>query len=75
MAQLTHLDASGRARMVDVGDKPESQREALAVATVTMQPETLLLLRQGAHAKGDVLTVARIAGIQGAKKCAELIPL
>jgi cyclic pyranopterin monophosphate synthase len=75
MAQLTHLDASGTARMVDVGDKPETQREALAVATVTMQPETLLLLRQGAHAKGDVLTVARIAGIQGAKKCAELIPL
>jgi cyclic pyranopterin phosphate synthase len=75
MAQLTHLDAAGTARMVDVGDKPETRREAIASARVTMQPETLQLLRQGAHAKGDVLTVARVAGIQGAKKCADLIPL
>ncbi|HBX73916.1 cyclic pyranopterin monophosphate synthase MoaC [Haliea sp.] len=75
MSQLTHLDASGTARMVDVGAKPETRREAVATASVSMQPETLRLLREGAHAKGDVLTVARIAGIQGAKKCAELIPL
>lgn len=75
MAELTHLDASGAARMVDVGDKPETRREAVAQARVCMQPETMRLLRAGAHAKGDVLTVARVAGIQAAKKCAELIPL
>ncbi len=75
MAELTHLDASGTARMVDVGDKPETRREAVAMARVSMEPETMRLLQAGAHAKGDVLTVARIAGIQAAKKCAELIPL
>jgi cyclic pyranopterin monophosphate synthase len=75
MAELTHLDASGTARMVDVGGKPETRREAVATARVCMQPETMRLLQAGAHAKGDVLTVARIAGIQAAKKCAELIPL
>jgi len=75
MAELTHLDASGTARMVDVGGKPETRREAVASARVCMQPETMRLLQAGAHAKGDVLTVARIAGIQAAKKCAELIPL
>lgn len=75
MAELTHLDASGTARMVDVGDKATTQREAVATALVCMQPETFSLLRQGGHAKGDVLTVARIAGIQAAKKCADLIPL
>ena len=68
MSQLTHLDASGTARMVDVGAKPETRREAVATASVSMQPETLRLLREGAHAKGDVLTVARIAGIQGASR-------
>ncbi|MEQ9464701.1 MAG: cyclic pyranopterin monophosphate synthase MoaC [Haliea sp.] len=75
MAELTHLDASGTARMVDVGDKPETRREAVATARVSMEPETMRLLQAGAHAKGDVLTVARIAGIQAAKKCSELIPL
>lgn len=75
MADLTHLDRSGTARMVDVGTKAMTQREAVAAAVVTMQPETFRLLEQGAHAKGDVLTVARIAGIQAAKKCADLIPL
>ena len=75
MNRLTHLDDTGAARMVDVGDKPETQRLAVAGATVSMQADTLELLEQGGHAKGDVLAVARIAGIQAAKKCSELIPL
>lgn len=75
MAELTHLDASGTARMVDVGDKAVTSREAVAEALVTMQPHTFDLLQRGGHAKGDVLTVARIAGIQAAKRCADLIPL
>ena len=68
MAELTHLDASGTARMGDVGDKPETRREAVATARVSMEPETMRLLQAGAHAKGDVLTVARIAGIQAANR-------
>ena len=72
---LSHLDARGQARMVDVGSKPLSAREATALGAVRMRPETLQKIAAGAHAKGDVLTVARIAGIQGAKRCAELIPL
>jgi len=75
MSQLTHLDESGAARMVDVGDKAVTQRMAVACAVVSMQPDTLALLEQGAHKKGDVLAVARIAGIQAAKKCSDLIPL
>lgn len=75
MAQLTHLDDKGAARMVDVGEKDITQRIATASAVVSMQPETLALLESGAHAKGDVLAVARIAGIQAAKKCSDLIPL
>jgi len=72
---LTHLDEAGAARMVDVGDKPESERVAVAAGTVTMQPETLRLVREGALKKGDVLTVARVAGIMAAKRTSELIPL
>jgi cyclic pyranopterin phosphate synthase len=72
---LTHLDAEGRARMVDVADKPTTQREAVAEATVIMLPQTLQMVAEGSHKKGDVLAVARIAGIQAAKKCADLIPL
>ncbi|MFK7977090.1 MAG: cyclic pyranopterin monophosphate synthase MoaC [Halioglobus sp.] len=72
---LTHLDEQGAAHMVDVGEKAITQRTATATSTVTMQPETLALLRSGAHAKGDVIAVARIAGIQAAKKCSDLIPL
>lgn len=72
---LTHLDDAGAARMVDVGEKPESERVAVAGGTVTMQPETLRLVRDGALKKGDVLTVARVAGIMAAKRTAELIPL
>ena len=75
MSQLTHLDDSGAARMVDVGGKAVTARLAVARATVAMQPQTLALLQQGALAKGDALAVARIAGIQGAKQCANLIPL
>ena len=74
-AKLTHIDESGAARMVDVGEKAETQRIAVASGRVNMEPATLDLLRKGAHSKGDVLAVARIAGIQAAKKCSELIPL
>ncbi|MCL4248131.1 MAG: cyclic pyranopterin monophosphate synthase MoaC [Anaerolineae bacterium] len=73
--ELTHLDAEGKARMVDVGAKPDSERVAIAAGTVTMQPETLRLIRDGAIKKGDVLTIARIAGIMAAKRTAEIIPL
>jgi cyclic pyranopterin phosphate synthase len=72
---LTHLDEQGAARMVDVGAKPDSERAAVAGGVVYMQPETLRLIRDGALKKGDVLTVARIAGIMAAKRTSELIPL
>lgn len=75
MTRLTHIDAHGNASMVDVSDKPDTRREAVAEAFVTMAAETLHLIEAGGHKKGDVLTVARIAGIQAAKRCAELIPL
>jgi cyclic pyranopterin monophosphate synthase len=75
MAELTHLDESGAARMVDVGQKAHTERVAVAGARVQMLPETLALIVQGTHKKGDVLAVARIAGIQAAKKCSDLIPL
>jgi cyclic pyranopterin phosphate synthase len=75
MSQLTHLDDQGAARMVDIGDKAVSERIAVAGAVVSMQPQTLALLEPGANKKGDVLAVARVAGIQAAKKCADLIPL
>ena len=75
MSSLTHLDAQGHARMVDITDKSITQREATAEAIVAMQPHTLQLIVEGGHKKGDVLAVARIAGIQAAKKCADLIPL
>lgn len=73
--QLTHLDEQGRARMVDVGAKPDSERIAVAAGAVYVEPETLRLIRAGALKKGDVLTVARIAGIMAAKRTSELIPL
>ena len=75
MAEFTHLDAEGNARMVDVGEKPATRREAVARALVVMQPQTLALLASGSHKKGDVLAAARIAGIQAAKKTSDLIPL
>jgi cyclic pyranopterin phosphate synthase len=75
MSQLTHLDAHGHAHMVDVGQKHITERQATAEGYVTLQPATLALIAAGDHKKGDVVAVARIAGIQAAKKCADLIPL
>lgn len=72
---FTHLDAAGHARMVDVTEKQPTVRAATARGRVRCAPETIAALRDGAVPKGDVLAVARIAGIQGAKKCAELLPL
>ncbi|MEH6557259.1 MAG: cyclic pyranopterin monophosphate synthase MoaC [Oceanicoccus sp.] len=75
MNHLTHINKAGQAEMVDVTDKAVTQREATAEATITMKPETLQLIIEGGHKKGDVFGVARLAGVQAAKKCAELIPL
>ncbi|HEY3912111.1 MAG TPA: cyclic pyranopterin monophosphate synthase MoaC [Stellaceae bacterium] len=75
MPEFTHLDAQGRARMVDVSAKGETDRVAVAGARVVMRPETLERIRAGDVAKGDVLAVARLAGIMAAKRTAELIPL
>jgi cyclic pyranopterin phosphate synthase len=75
VSELTHLDSDGRARMVDVGGKPDSDRRAVARAVVLVTPATAALLAAGEAPKGDVLGVARIAGIQAAKRTAELIPL
>ena len=72
---LTHLDEQGRARMVDVGWKPVTHREAVARGSVLMQRDTLNLIQAGLVKKGDVLTIAQLAGIMGAKRAAELIPL
>lgn len=72
---LTHLDESGQAKMVDVGGKPDTERVAVAGGEVVLKPETVELIRQGLMKKGDVLSVAKIAGIMGAKKTSELIPL
>ena len=72
---LTHIDSLGHASMVDVSEKPASVREARAFARVLMKPETLVQVKANSLKKGDVLAVARIAGIQAAKKCADLIPL
>jgi cyclic pyranopterin phosphate synthase len=73
--RLSHIDASGRARMVDVGAKDETQRVAVAKGRVVMQPETLRLLLRGEIAKGNVLTTAQVAGIMAAKRTHELIPM
>ncbi len=73
--RLTHLDENGTAHMVDVGSKPETERLAVAGGEVLMQPETLRLIADGALKKGDVLTVAKLAGIMAAKRTSELIPL
>ena len=73
--KLSHLDDAGRARMVDVGNKPDSERIAIAKGEVQMKKETLDLIRTGQIKKGDVLTVAQIAGITASKKTSDLIPL
>ncbi len=75
MSKLTHINSNGEAQMVDVSDKENTMREAKAGARVVMQSKTLDLIVSGSHKKGDVLSVAKIAGIQAAKKCSELIPL
>jgi cyclic pyranopterin phosphate synthase len=75
MADFTHFDAEGKAVMVDVSGKPDSERVAVAQANVFMQPETLKLIQEGGFKKGDVLSVARLAGIMGAKRTPDLIPL
>jgi cyclic pyranopterin monophosphate synthase len=75
MKNLTHLDKKGRAKMVDVTDKPSTRREAVAVGLILMKPETLRLIQNKKVSKGDVLNVARVAGIMAAKKTGELIPM
>ncbi len=75
MATLSHFDTKGAARMVDVSEKPETERVATATATVIMAKETLELVLKGCAKKGDVLAVARLAGIMGAKRTPDLIPL
>jgi cyclic pyranopterin monophosphate synthase len=75
VSELTHLDAQGNARMVDVGDKPQTARRAIARALVRMSPQTAAKVAAGDAPKGDVLGTARIAGIQAAKRTGELIPL
>lgn len=75
MSTLTHFDAQGRAHMVDVGGKASTRRVAVATGRVEMRPETLALIESGTAKKGDVLGIARVAGIMAAKKTSELIPL
>ncbi|MDO8717341.1 MAG: cyclic pyranopterin monophosphate synthase MoaC [Dehalococcoidales bacterium] len=75
MNNLTHLDASGKARMVDVGAKADTEREAVTSGRITMKPETLAQIKAAKLKKGDVLAVARVAGIMAAKKTSDLIPL
>jgi cyclic pyranopterin phosphate synthase len=75
MSELTHFDAEGRAHMVDVGAKEVTERTATAAGTVTMAPETLALVMGGGIKKGDVLSVARLAGIMAAKRTPDLVPL
>jgi cyclic pyranopterin monophosphate synthase len=72
---LTHFDATGAAHMVDVGSKPETKRRAVAEGIIRMEPATLALILGGEHRKGDVLGIARIAGIMGAKRTSDLVPL
>ncbi|EXJ16395.1 cyclic pyranopterin monophosphate synthase MoaC [Imhoffiella purpurea] len=72
---LTHFTRSGDAHMVDVGDKAATRRRAVAEGWIRMEPETLSLIEQGGHGKGDVLGIARVAGIMGAKRTADLVPL
>ena len=75
MNKLTHFDASGQAHMVNVGDKPNTHRVAIASGKITMLPETFKMVEAGTHKKGDVLGIARIAGIQASKRTSDLIPL
>jgi len=73
--KLSHLDDQGQARMVDVGDKPDTLRQATATGRILMKPETLALIEEGGVSKGDVLAVARVAGVMAAKRTHDLIPM
>ncbi len=75
MVKLTHFDRKGRAKMVDISGKRVTKREAIASAKVIMKPKTLTMIREGRMAKGDVLSVAKVAGIMAAKRTSELIPM
>ncbi len=75
MSKLTHFNQAGEAHMVDIADKASSARRAVAAGRIVMLPETLALIREGGHKKGDVLGVARVAGIMATKKTAELVPM
>ena len=75
MSKLTHFNQAGEAHMVDIADKPSSARRAMAGGRIVMQSETLELIRQGGHKKGDVLGVARVAGIMATKRTADLVPM
>ena len=75
MGELTHFNAAGQAHMVDVVEKPDSHRVAIATGKITMRPETLQKIVQGSASKGDVLGIARVAAIQGSKRTSDLIPL
>ena len=75
MSELTHFNEQGEAHMVDVGEKNQTHRVAICEGTITMQPETLEIILQGNHKKGDVLGIARVAGIMASKKTSDLIPL
>jgi len=75
MNRLSHVDRRGRARMVDISEKDDTRREAVARGVITMQPDTLRMIQKGALPKGDVLAAARLAGIMAAKRVPELIPL
>lgn len=75
MGKLSHVDEKGKANMVDVGQKPDQKRIAKATGHITLQPETIKLIKDNSMKKGDVLTIAEIAGIQGGKRTSELIPL
>ena len=74
MKRLSHVDRHGRARMVDISDKGETKREAVARGVITMQRETLRMIQQGSLPKGDVLAAARLAGVMAAKRVPDLIP-
>jgi cyclic pyranopterin phosphate synthase len=75
MADLTHIDESGQAQMVDVGDKPLTDRRASAEGFISLQPDTMAAIADGSLPKGDTLATARLAGISAAKRCADLVPL
>ncbi len=75
MSKLTHFNEQGAAHMVDIGDKAITHRVAIAGGSISMQPETMSLIKEGGHKKGDVLGIARTAGIMGAKKTPEIIPM